>query len=294
MVPRLVLVPTPIGAMRDVTLRALDTLRAADVVAAEDTRHTRGLLHHHGIDTPLVRLDAHTIATRGRQVLTSHDLVAYVSDAGTPGISDPGADLLHLALTLGHDVEVLPGPTAFVPAVVLADMGTARFTFEGFLPRAGGARTRRLTALARHDHPSIVYESPRRLVATLADLAAACGADRSGAVSRELTKIHEETVRDDLAGLHRYFLDHPPRGECVIVVGGCSVPDEPRTALGVAGATGGGAGTMVTVSAKDAADILARAGLHGRTLREVLSSLGVPRNEAYAWATHAATGDDEA
>jgi 16S rRNA (cytidine1402-2'-O)-methyltransferase len=279
-VPRLVLVPTPIGSLRDITLRALDVLRSADVVAAEDTRHTRGLLHHHGIATALVRLDAHTIPTRGRQVLSEHDTVAFVSDAGTPGISDPGADLLHLALSLGHEVEVLPGATAFVPAVVLADVGTARFTFEGFLPRSGATRGRRLAAIANRDHPTVVYESPRRLVDTLDDMSLACGPDRRASVSRELTKLHEETVRDTLVGLVRRYRADPPRGECVVVVGGRAREDDDASA-----------GTL-TVDVSQIAGVLAERGLHGRSLHEALMALGVPRNEAYVVVTRIASVDE--
>lgn len=272
---RLVLVPTPIGNLADITLRALDTLRSADVVAAEDTRHSGRLLAHHGLDKELVRIDAHTAASRGPTLLRDHHEVAYVSDAGTPGISDPGAELVRLALADGHQVEALPGPTAMVPALVLSALPAARFTFEGFLPRKGSDRTRRLARLAGREHPSVVYESPRRLLATLRDLVGACGGSRPASVSRELTKRFEETVRDRLDGLVQRFAAVPPRGEIVIVVGGA--PER--------GAEQGG-------EAAEIAAALAGVGVRGRTLRDALEALGVPRNDAYRLAL--TRGDGEA
>jgi 16S rRNA (cytidine1402-2'-O)-methyltransferase len=165
---RLTLVPTPIGHLGDITVRALDVLRAADVIAAEDTRRSRTLLDRYAITTPLVRLDAHTIAARAPRLLREHAHVAFVTDAGTPGISDPGAELVRLALDLGAHVEALPGPTAFVPALVLSGLPVARFTFEGFLPRRGRDRRERLAEIARREPTTVLYESPHRLAATLA------------------------------------------------------------------------------------------------------------------------------
>lgn len=273
---RLILVPTPIGALHDITLHALDVLRTADVVAAEDTRRSGNLLAHHGITTPLVRLDAHTVASRGPGVLSDHDTVAYVSDAGTPGVSDPGADLVRLAIAAGHEVEALPGPTAFVPALVLSGLPLARFTFDGFLPRKGGARRRRIATIARRDHPTAIYEAPPRVAATLADLAEACGEERPASVSRELSKKHEETARGSLAELATRFARTAPRGECVIIVGGRAEDDVPD-----ADAPEGQA----------LAAALASAGVTGRTLRDALQALGVPRNDAYRLALDAHEGD---
>ncbi len=261
---RLTLVPTPIGALHDVTLHALEVLRDADVVAAEDTRRSATLLQAHGIATPLVRLDAHTVAARGPRLLADHAHVAYVSDAGTPGISDPGADLLRLALDAGHEVEVLPGATAFVPALVLSGLEIARFAFEGFLPRKGSARARRLRALAERDHPSALYEAPARLAATLTDLAEACGPDRPASVSRELSKRYEETRRGTLAQLAGHYRATPARGECVVVVGAAPPRDEPDGP-----------------DADARAAALAGAGVRGRTLIDALRALGVARNDAY-------------
>src|SRR5690606_29890282 len=148
-----------------------------------------------------------------------NEWLAFVSDAGTPGISDPGADLVGLALDVGHQVEVLPGATALVPALVASGLPTARFTFEGFLPRKGAFRRRRLAEIAATHATSIIYEAPFRLVPTLADLAEACGADRRASVSRELSKLHEETRRGGLGALHEYFSSGEVKGEIVIVVG---------------------------------------------------------------------------
>lgn len=261
---RLILVPTPIGALHDVTLHALEVLRNADVVAAEDTRRSATLLQAHGIATPLVRLDAHTVAARGRGLLTEHDTVAYVSDAGTPGISDPGAELVRMAIEAGHDVEVLPGATAFVPALILSGLPLARFSFEGFLPRKGSARSRRLRSIAAREEPTAIYEAPGRIAATLGDLAETCGSDRSASVSRELTKRHEETVRGTLGELAKRFGTRHARGECVIVVAGQALPDRSD-------------GPDVSETAR----ALAAAGVTGRTLTDALRALGVPRNEAY-------------
>ena len=272
----LILVPTPIGALHDITLHALDVLRNADVVAAEDTRRSGNLLAHHGIATPLVRLDAHTVASRGPAVLNDHATVAYVSDAGTPGVSDPGADLLRLALAAGHDVEVLPGPTAFVPALVLSGLPLARFTFDGFLPRKGGARRKRIGAIVRRDHPTAIYEAPSRVAATLAELAEACGGERPASVSRELSKKHEETARGSLTELAARFARTAPRGECVIVVAGREEEAESEDAP----------------EGDELAAALASAGVTGRTLRDALRALGVPRNDAYRLALSAPAPDE--
>jgi len=263
-VSRLTLVPTPIGALHDVTLHALEVLRDVDVVAAEDTRRSATLLQAHGIATPLVRLDAHTVDARGPRLLADHAHVAYVSDAGTPGISDPGAELVRLALQAGHEVEVLPGATAFVPALVLSGLEIARFAFEGFLPRKGSDRARRLRALAARDHPSALYEAPARLAATLSDLAEACGPDRPASVSRELSKRFEETRRGTVSELASHYRATPARGECVVVVGAAPPRDEPDGP-----------------DADATAAVLAGAGVRGRSLIDALRALGVARNEAY-------------
>ncbi len=269
---RLTLVPTPIGNLADITLRSLETLRGADVVAAEDTRRSRVLLDHYGITTPLTRLDAHTIATRAAGLLRRHQHVAFVTDAGSPGISDPGAELVRIALDLGVEVEALPGPTAFVPALVLSGLPLARFTFEGFLPRRGRERRARIAAIAARDHPSVLYEAPTRLLASLRELETACGSGRAGSVARELSKHFEEVLRGPLADLVAHFEAQAPRGEVVITVG----PAEPGFE---AVATPAAPADPVAL-----AEALAAGGVRGRELRERLMAAGVPRDVAYGLA----------
>ncbi|TVR95450.1 MAG: 16S rRNA (cytidine(1402)-2'-O)-methyltransferase [Trueperaceae bacterium] len=275
---RISLVPTPIGHLQDVTLRALDTLRAADVVAAEDTRRSRVLLDRHGITTRLTRLDAHTMAARAPALLQQHRHVAFITDAGTPGISDPGAELVALARDLGVEVEVLPGPTAFVPALVLSGLPAARFTFEGFLPRKGRERRERIAAIAARDHPSIVYEAPTRLLASLRDMAAACGEERSAAVARELTKLHEETRRGTLRELAAHFEATKVRGEIVLVIGPA---DAERAGV-----------DAPPLDAEALAERLASEGRWGRDLRADLIAAGVPRDVAYALAMRLKQGGE--
>lgn len=301
---RLTLVPTPIGNLDDITLRALDVLRHADVVAAEDTRRSRTLLDRHGIATPLVRLDAHTIAARAPALLREHRHVAYVTDAGTPGISDPGADLVRLALEGGAHVEALPGPTAFVPALVLSGLHVHRFAFEGFLPRSGRARRERLAAVAARDHATALYESPHRLLATLRELAAGCGPGRRAAVARELSKRFEEVRRGTLEELVASFEETPPRGEVVVVVDGA--PDAPAVrpagglrAAATRGDRDGDAGTFAHDArppgtedeAAELAAELAGEGLRGTELRAALLGRGVPRPLAYRLSVRYKRGD---
>ena len=257
---KLTLVPTPIGNLADITLRALEVLKSADVVAAEDTRHSGKLLAHYTIDKPLVRLDAHTISTRGEGVLAQYDHVAYLTDAGTPGISDPGTELVQLALRRGDKVEVLPGATAFVPALVLSGLPTARFTFEGFLPRRGGARTERLAAVAQSSATTVLYESPNRLVKTLSALKEVCGSERQASVSRELSKRFETTYRGTLQALVNELSQGEVRGEVVIVVA---------------------PGEEVAPDFAAQAEHLVAEGVTGRALRKALTALGAPRNLAY-------------
>jgi 16S rRNA (cytidine1402-2'-O)-methyltransferase len=265
---RLTLVPTPIGNLGDVTVRALEVLREADVVAAEDTRRSRILLDRYGVVTPLVRLDAHTIAARAPRLLEEHAHVAFVTDAGSPGISDPGADLVRLALARGLHVEALPGPTAFVPALVLSGLDVARFAFEGFLPRRGRARGERLAAIAERDHTSFLYESPHRLTATRRDLAGVCSGGRPAAVARELTKRFETVERGTLDDLRALFEATPARGEIVIVV--------------AAAAAAGAAALDVPDDPAALAATLAAEGVVGRELLQALLDRGVPRKRAYA------------
>ena len=283
---RLSLVPTPIGNLRDITVRALDTLRDADVVAAEDTRRSRVLLERHGITTPLVRLDAHTMAARAAAVLRAHRHVAFVTDAGSPGISDPGADLVRVALELGIAVEALPGPTAFVPALVLSNLPLARFTFEGFLPRRGRERRRRLAAIAARDHPSVLYESPVRIAASLRALGEVCGADRPAALARELTKLHEEVLRGTLGELAEQAEARTLKGEIVLVIGP-AMAEAGAEAGGATRSAAGGARAPSAALSEDPTDAAALAaalaadGVRGRDLRARLVEAGVPRDVAF-------------
>ncbi len=265
--------PTPIGNLADMTVRATQVLREAETVAAEDTRHSRRLLEHLGLDRQLLRLDAHTIAARAPALLEAEGTLAYITDAGTPGISDPGAELVRMAIERELPVEVLPGATAFVPALVLSGLDTARFTFEGFLPRRGSARSARLAGIAASEATSIIYEAPGRVAATLGDLAATCGPDRAAAVSRELTKKFEETVRGGLAELAERLADTEQRGEFVICVAG---------AAPAAQADGG--------KYRELARHLAAAGLSRRALREALLLAGASRNDAYELSLTAEAG----
>ena len=266
---RVWLVPTPVGNLGDLTLRALEVLRGADAVACEDTRRTGALLSHLDIRRPLVRLDAHTMH-RAAQVLEKYPRLVYVSDAGTPGISDPGAELVQAAVAQDIPVEVLPGATAFVPALVLSGLPTARFTFEGFLPRSGRERKERLAALAARAETTILYESPHRLHATLLDLAESCGEGRPASVTRELSKRFEETRRAPLSELAAHFAGSV-RGEIVVVVGGRS--EEEAQA---------GAPDFSALAAQLAAE-----GLSVRDLRARLMAAGMRKNEAYALALQA-------
>lgn len=213
---------TPIGNLEDITLRVLRVLRRVHLIAAEDTRKARVLLERYRIRTPVLSCHQHNEAARARyllEVLAQGKDVALLSEAGTPGISDPGEKVIGLAIRSGVQVVALPGPTAFVPALVLSGLPTRRFVFEGFLPRQGAARRRRLAELAGESRTMVFYEAPHRLKDTLADLRAILG-DRQVAVARELTKIHEEVIRGCLSDVQEVFAQREPRGEVVIVVAG--------------------------------------------------------------------------
>ena len=263
---RLWLVPTPVGNLGDITLRAVEVLRGADAVACEDTRRTGALLSHLGLSRPLVRLDAHTMH-RAAGVLEKYPRLAYVSDAGTPGISDPGAELVQAALAAEIEVEVLPGATAFVPALILSGLPSARFTFEGFLPRSGRERKERLSAVAARPETTVLYESPHRLHATLQDLAAACGPARPSSVTRELSKRFEETRRGSLSELAQHFAEGV-KGEIVVVVAGRSAEE-------------------AAAEAPDHAALAAALAAEGQSVRDIRDSLiraGLRKNDAYALA----------
>lgn len=219
---RLWLVPTPIGNLEDITLRAKRILSEADAVIAEDTRTSGKLLQHIGIKRPFIAFHAHNehqVTERIVARLQAGGRLALVTDAGTPGISDPGFLLVRAAVQAGIPVETLPGPTAFVPALVNSGLPCDRFTFEGFLPVKKGRRTR-ITELTSERRTMVFYESPHRIVRTLQELAGAFGPDRSASISRELSKLHEETLRGGLSELAAHFAQHAPKGEFVLCVAG--------------------------------------------------------------------------
>lgn len=270
----LVLVATPIGNLGDLSPRAVEVLRTADVIAAEDTRRTRSLLTHAGIagGARLVSVHEHNERTRAAELverIRRGDRVAFVTDAGTPGISDPGERLVRVCVEAGLAVEVVPGPSAVLAALVVSGLPTARFVMEGFLPRAGRERTERLALLAAEPRTTVLFEAPHRLAATLRDLAAACGDDRRVAVARELTKRFEEVWRGTLAEAVGRVGESEPRGEHVLVLAGAAPEPAPDDA-----------------AVRDALARLLAAGASTRdAAAEVASTLGVPRRRAYEIAT---------
>lgn len=221
-VHKLILVPTPVGNLKDITLRALEALKACDIILAEDTRNTGMLLKHYEIDKPLQSYHAHNEHDKYSDVirqLQAGKRMCLVTDAGTPGISDPGFLLVRECLKAGLEVECLPGATAFVPALVKSGLPCDKFVFEGFLPVKKGRKTR-LDALQNEARTIILYESPYKLLTTLKDLAACMGADRQASVSREISKLFEETVNGSLQELHQHFTRKAPKGEFVLVIEG--------------------------------------------------------------------------
>ena len=262
------MVATPIGNLGDLSPRAVETLASASLVCAEDTRRVGKLLSHSGIAG--VRLAVANDHTERRripdvlQVLAGGGDVALVSDAGTPGISDPGTRIVGAVLDAGYTVTTVPGPAAAVAALVISGIDSSRFVFEGFLPRAGAERTRRLAAIAAEARTVVLYEAPHRIERTMSDLAAVCGTDRFVAVARELTKLYEEVVRGRLGDLRL----GTPRGEYVVVVAGApddAAPDDDAIRAALHQELRRGAST------RDAATSVAR-------------RLGVPRRTAYALA----------
>lgn len=228
----LYIVPTPIGNLRDITLRALDVLRSVGLIAAEDTRQARKLLAHYDIHTPVISYHAHNEQARVARLLAAlreHD-VALVSDAGTPGISDPGGVLIRAAIEAGFPVVALPGPSSILPALLVSGLPAGSFHFAGFLPRRPGERAAALRQAAACGATIVCFEAPHRLLDMLQDACRVLG-DRHAAVARELTKLHEEVVRGRLSELHEHFLRNPPRGECVVVIAGqAAVAEQARPA----------------------------------------------------------------
>ena len=268
----LFVVGTPIGNLEDLTPRAARVLGEVDAVAAEDTRRTRGLLAHLGVRVRLLSLPAAAERERTEPVLAllrdGRD-VALVTDAGMPGVSDPGQHLIARALAEGMAVEVVPGPSAVLAALVASGLPAERWAFEGFLPRKGPARRERLASIAGDPRAAVLFESPRRAAVTLGDLVAACGPDRRGAVARELTKLHEEVLRGTLAELAADLAGRDEvKGEVTIVVEGAG----PAAAAEIGDAD-------LAAEARALAD----GGMRARAAAaEVARRHGVPANRVYA------------
>lgn len=221
---KIVLVPTPLGNLEDITLRAIRVLKESDLILAEDTRKTGILLKHYGITTRMTSYHQHNEHSVTRKILDGmapEAVYAMVTDAGTPGISDPGFYLVRGAIEQGIEVECLPGPSAFVPGLVASGLPCDKFHFEGFLPHKKGRATR-IEYLSTLPITTVLYESPHRLLKTLQQLAEVFGGDRRGVVARELTKIHEEIARGTLTELHKEFSSRDVKGEIVLIVEGKS------------------------------------------------------------------------
>jgi len=269
--PGLWLVATPIGNLGDMPPRAVEVLRAAGTVLCEDTRHSGKLFSHFGISgARLVVANEHTehdVTEVMNSALAGGQVVAVVTDAGTPGVSDPGERLVRAALAGGHAVHAVPGPAAFVTAAVVSGLPTDRIAFDGFLPRSGAERRVALTEAARERRTTVLYEAPHRLVRTMEDLRTACGGGRRVAIARELTKMHETVWRGTLDDAVAHVTSEEPRGEYVIVLEPASVTDDEVS------------------DATIAEELRARlaAGLSKRdAVNEVTVALGVPRSRVYA------------
>jgi 16S rRNA (cytidine1402-2'-O)-methyltransferase len=274
----LFVVATPIGNLADVSLRALEVLGSVPLVAAEDTRLTRRLWARHGIGTRLVSYHAGNEDWRGPQLLehlrSGADL-ALVTDAGTPLVSDPGEGIVAGWASEGGRVVPVPGSSAVLAALVASGLATARWSFEGFLPRTGRERRERLARIASDDRATVLFEAPGRTAATVRDLAAACGGDRPAALCRELTKVHEEITRGTLEDLARFAASKVVRGEVTIVVGG-----SPRTAR--VSREAGAASPVSLDDARARVDALVAEGkARSAAARAVAEETGLPRRELF-------------
>ena len=227
----LVLVATPIGNLGDISQRAIDALKAADIICCEDTRHSGKLLAHFGVTgKKLVVINEHTEYDAREEIVslvTSGSNVALITDAGTPGISDPGERLVVAVINADGVVTAVPGPSALTMALVISGLPTSRFVFEGFLPRSGAERTERLAMATTESRTTVFYEAPHRLVKTLSDLTTACGAMRGVVLARELTKLHEEIWRGTLQDANMHVAKTEPRGEYVIILEPAKPPAPP-------------------------------------------------------------------
>jgi 16S rRNA (cytidine1402-2'-O)-methyltransferase len=266
-------VSTPIGNLGDISYRAVETLRSADAILAEDTRHTRRLLDHYGIATSMEPYHEHIEAKATPRIverLRSGANLALVSDAGTPLLSDPGARLVRAALDAGVRVVPIPGASALLSALVASGLADGPFTFYGFAERKGGARRTLLAEVVGSPHVSVLYEAPGRVAATLAELAAEGGDGRKAVVARELTKQYEEVRRGTVGELAAYYDESPPRGEVVILLDGATPVAPSQDAM------------------RDRARALRAEGLSARVVaRTIADEFGAPRNTAYRLAQDA-------
>jgi 16S rRNA (cytidine1402-2'-O)-methyltransferase len=267
----LVLVATPIGNLGDISQRAIEALKAADIICCEDTRHSGKLLAHFGVTgKKLVVINEHTEYDAREEIVslvTSGSNVALITDAGTPGISDPGERLVVAVINAGGVVTAVPGPSALTMALVISGLPTSRFVFEGFLPRSGAERTERLAMATTESRTTVFYEAPHRLVKTLSDLTTACGAMRGVVLARELTKLHEEIWRGTLQDANMHVAKTEPRGEYVIILEPAKPPAPPTDEELLAAIR---AEIAKGVSRKDsAARVSARFGVAKRTVYEL-------------------------
>ena len=271
----LYLVPTPIGNLGDISPRMADTMAQADFIAAEDTRVSLKLLNHLGIKKPMVSYHRHNVESGGQAVISrlmAGENCALVTDAGMPGISDPGEELVVECAALGIDVVVIPGPCALVAALAASGQPTGRFTFEGFLPMNKKNRKAHLDSLRREERTMIFYEAPHKLCATLEDMAKTFGEERPISLCRELSKLHEEIIRTTLGEAIAYYEERQPKGEFVLVVRGAE-PEEEKE-----------------LTVEDGLAVVMRLREDGMSLKDavkqVAKDLGLPRNQLYDMAVN--------
>lgn len=269
----LTLVPTPIGNLGDLSPRSAEALAQADFIAAEDTRVTVKLLNHLGLKKPMMPYYRHNVQEGGEAILRrllAGENCTLVTDAGTPAISDPGEELVRLCVESGIAVTALPGPCALTTALSVSGLPTGRFTFEGFLPMNKKNRKAHLESLLHEPRTMIFYEAPHKLASTLSDLSAAFGSERPVALCRELTKLHEEVIRTTLGQAARRYVQEPPRGEFVLVVGGAA--EAPAEA-------------PKDTDALELVQALMSQGLSRKdAVKEAARTLGIPKNQLYALA----------
>ena len=271
----LYLVPTPIGNLGDISPRMADTMAQADFIAAEDTRVSLKLLNHLGIKKPMVSYHRHNVESGGQAVISrlmAGENCALVTDAGMPGISDPGEELVVECAALGIDVVVIPGPCALVAALAASGQPTGRFTFEGFLPMNKKNRKAHLDSLRREERTMIFYEAPHKLCATLEDMAKTFGEERPISLCRELSKLHEEIIRTTLGEAIAYYEERQPKGEFVLVVRGAE-PEEEKE-----------------LTVEDGLAVVMRLREEGMSLKDavkqVAKDLGLPKNQLYDMAVN--------